>query len=422
MSRFALVLGLAATALAASPVDEEESAVVHFSNLADDVRACFGSDCFSTVFCFQGKSSLDVTWITTEVVGVVEFDRKIKPVSFACESEDDFSLKSLFHLHPSRPETRLLARQSAGPSLMSKVFDLFSTQQSGESQQQQQLSSKFEVKLSPFGSSCFQMKAAATEGGKGDGWVHLETRSVLDVNLVPVAALGLVLMATSKRLSTMPEFYYLSGASMGVAFAVSVLVLVILHVANGRESGAHSRSQFGLAALVQASVLFMRKSVVDFLGDYVEYVVVYVVVSFSISLALIHYLLRTPQGVVLNPGLCDILNVLLACMGACFLAYCTTRSARWQVGMVSMTCVYTILSASLFARPAKAPKAFSTPSRSRPGAFPNPKTPDQALEFIAQNHHKFVLQRFDPSQDDTQSEEDDQGEDSGEGEGDLHYD
>lgn len=421
------VLGLAAVALASSSssfTDEEESAVVHFSSPADDARACFGQDCFSTVFCFQGESSLDVTWVATEVVAVVEFDRKIKPVSFACESEDDFSLKSLFHLHTSRPETRLLARQSAAPSLLSKVFGLFSSQQSGENHQQQ-LSSRFEVRFSPFGSSCFQMKAEGGGGKKDQGArVRLETRSVLDVGLVPVAALGLVLLGTSKRLSTMTEFYYLSGASLGVVFAVSVLVLVGLHMVNGR--GEHSRSQFGLAALMQASVLFMRKSVVDFLGDYVEYVVVYVVVSFSASLALIHYLLRTPEGVVLNPGLCDILNVLLACAGAGLVAYCTTRSPRWQVGMVFATCVYTMLFASRVPGTAKAPRPFSTPSRSRSGPSSQfrPKTPDQALEFIAQNHHKFVLNRFQEDDEDSLSG-DSLGEDeydSGEGEGDLHYD
>jgi hypothetical protein len=68
-------------------------------------------------------------------------------------------------------------------------------------------------------------------------------------------------------------------------------------------------------------------------SHYIEYVAVYVVVSFGASLALIHYSLKPKDGpIVLNPAICDMLRIALTAGGAFVAVTAMVRSGRVQLG------------------------------------------------------------------------------------------
>jgi hypothetical protein len=87
------------------------------------------------------------------------------------------------------------------------------------------------------------------------------------------AGLGVVLIAVAKRLSTLTEFYYFSGASLGVGCAVGVLVLLFFYLTKNRSSP--TSSQFGVAAILQASLLFLRKRIVELVSLFLGNVLVF---------------------------------------------------------------------------------------------------------------------------------------------------
>lgn len=393
-----LVLVLGAAAVAKEETTAPRSKVTFFHDL-NSQKSCIGSDCFDITFCYRGNSFLALNMAFTEIVGQVEFDTPVdaSDVHVDSESEDEYSFKSLLMLHNTSPQDRLLQRQTTGGSMMSRVYQLF-TPKAIQEENAHLKSKRFEITFSPFDTTCFQI-AAKKPQSQVSAVISLQARTLLDYKLAPLIGLGAALVLTAKRLSVMPEFYYLSGASIGVGFAVSVLVLCFFYLTNDRSSGATSRSHFGIAALVQAAVVFMRKSIFDMMADYMEYVLVYVIVSFSLSLALIHYSLRTETGVVLNPALCDVLHVGLASLGSGIIGFTLTHSPRLQIMLVLITAMYTMLvSSRLFGKQQKpirkaAAAAYSTPIRRSIVAVEVLQTPEQALDFIAQNHNRFVLRK-----------------------------
>jgi len=331
---------------------------------------CFG-DCFNTTYCFEGSSYFNLQKLSQEIIVTWDFTpTQIVPICH--DSEDDLWFRSV--LHKSTPAQRLQLLKQQESSLFSKITRIIYPSETSKSA----TTTHNLLRISPFGQSCFQTcaRSASAEEQVGiTGKLYLTPRNLLfPLPWFPLA-LGALLLVSASKLSTSTEFYYISGATLGVCFAISVFVLIFFYFTNNRTSA--TRSQFGIAALLQGIVVYLRSSLFNLLSEYLEYVLIYVGVSFVVSLALLHYSVkRGPSGgVELNSALCDLLRVGLSSAGAFIIAHSVVASTRWQLYIVVLVAVFTAPGQSLKVEE-------------------KTNSEDDFVSFLIKNHQKIVLRKL----------------------------
>jgi hypothetical protein len=99
-----------------------------------------------------------------------------------------------------------------------------------------------------------------------------------------------------------------------------------------------TKSQLGVAAFFQVGVVYKRKAVLDVVRAYIDWIALYIFVTFVSSLGLVHYFLKGNDGKIkLSASLKDIVRIALQLLGAFFISI-PIPSARYR--LISMFAIF----------------------------------------------------------------------------------
>jgi len=289
------------------------------------VKECHGARCKSTLYCWRGVRFADLNQVLSHVNVEIEFSNSDDNHCIDVESDDALTLKSfLFGFENETAVDRLSERigQSNGwiPSwLMSAVLGYRKTTQHGICTKK-----SCQAQLSPYGMSCVRICRENVESAK----IALQSEFSLNENALYLVLAGAFITKIARNLSERPETFYITGATLGVLFAIALLVLIISRVVT--RSGP-TNTQLGVAAFFQVGVLYARNAVIDFIKTYVDWIALYVLVTFLSSMGLVHYFLNGANGQIeLSSSLKDIVRIALQLLGA-FLMAMIVPSPRYRV-------------------------------------------------------------------------------------------
>lgn len=320
-----------------------EARRVHEVRAGFDVP-CEGELCHESVFCWRGARFADLNQLTRRIHAEVEFQHE-SDMCVDAEMDDALSFRSLlFGYDNETAAIRLSNRIGSGRSWLSHLIldTVFGTRHKSTGDGVC-IDKKCTVHFSPYGLSC--MRLCGERNPKDQHTMHAEIRfrveSVLDSRALTTWFFGLLLGSASRTLSERPEVFYLTGGSLGVMFAVALLVLIVSRMTT--RSGP-TKAQLGLAAVFQVGVVYARNAVYEFIKNYIDWIALYVIVTFVASLGLVHYFLKGEDGKVrLSSSLKDIVRIALQLL-ASFLMASPITSARYRLIITLGMFTFSVLS------------------------------------------------------------------------------
>ena len=321
------------------------------------VIPCEGELCLQTLFCWKGARFADLNQVASRVTATVNFSDE-HDTCVEAESDDVLSLRSLaFGYNNETAAIRLSERIGHERGWLSSLIlkalvgDHKSTGDGVCNGKQ------CTIQTSPYGQSCIRLcSKPPTDGRIMKAEVFFKSENAIDLSALYLWFLGFALAAAAPSLSQRPEMFYLTGGSLGVMFAVALLVLIVSRMAT--RSGP-TKSQLGVAAVFQVGVVYMRKAVYDFVKSYIDWIALYVVVTFVASLALVHYFLKGEDGRIhLSSSLKDIVRTALQLLAA-FLIAAPIPSARFRIITIALVLATEV--ASSLSKGALATRFIGTP-------------------------------------------------------------
>jgi hypothetical protein len=105
-----------------------------------------------------------------------------------------------------------------------------------------------------------------------------------------------------------------------------------------------TKSQLGVAAFFQVGAVYARNAVFEFIKSYIDWIALYVILTFVSSLGLVHYFLKGEDGKIrLSSSLKDIVRVSLQLL-ASFLIAMPVTSARYRLITTGVVFGFQVLS------------------------------------------------------------------------------
>ena len=300
---------------------------LHIEDMAHGfIIPCEGDLCLDTQFCWKGARYADLNQIMKRVTVVVNFTNT-EDTCVESESDDVLSLRALGFGNDdasSRLQNRPRYEQRWVSSLVLRTI-LGEHRVAGEGECN---GNQCTLQMSPYGQSCIRLCSKAQPLSKMSANVLFASENSIDMRTIYMWLIGFSLITAAPKLSQNRGMFYLTGGSLGVMFAVALLVLIVARMTT--RSGP-TKSQLGLAAFFQVGVVYMRKALYDFIKSYIDWIALYVTVTFAASLALVHYLLTDQDGNVRpRESLKDIVRTALQLLGAFFIA-APIPSARYRI-------------------------------------------------------------------------------------------
>ncbi|KAH9255426.1 hypothetical protein BASA81_006545 [Batrachochytrium salamandrivorans] len=365
------VFGLLALAFAAASGSE-----VVVMNGREAGAQCIGEDCLGQVWCWQGSRFADLNQLTRQITAVVSSKAEEE---LCVDYESDDQLSAVLRHRELDAAHRLLGKPHAN-LFTSTLRDLFAFSPSG-------LGAGKEVKFSGYLQSC----VALCKAPKFKVEVDFASKSWLSVEALSLMVGGLVLVVFAPRLSGNRVMFYLSGGVLGVLFAVAGLVLAV-----GFRTARPSKTQVTLALMCQFSVVLLRDLLYRLWASInLDWVVLYVLVSFTCSLCVVHYYVSKAGGAP-NPALVDLVQIGIQIVGVALLVApipSPTLKALFGAFIISSQLALhlysTIGTKATAATVEPSQNAFQTPKRRNhtPSAIP-------LSVRVPSSHQKISLQEY----------------------------
>lgn len=355
-------------------------------------RTCFGDECLQQIYCWEGHRFADLNQITKQVTA------RITPIGndgeeLCVDSETDDQLSTLLRSSSMKENAahRLQNRKPGFSALFTSLVDKL--QSFTDTTPAQKTSAERTMTFSAYSLSCVALCKAPTRAPVTieftvDGEIKLEAMSLMLV--------GLVLLLFAPKLSENRTMFYLSGGVLGVLFAVSAVVVLV-----GFRTLRPTKSQVSAAVMFQFSFCFIRDLVWRWLSMLnLDWVLAYVAVTFTLSLVLVHYMIKRNEGGV-NPAFVDFCQLGIQILGVLLIVSPIPSSTlRIVLGFVL---VASQLTSHWFKPIANKPTTASLDNVNIDNPFQTPKRRSTAAATtsipltvrVPSSHHRISLQEYD---------------------------
>jgi len=291
------------------------------------VIPCEGEMCMQTLFCWKGARFADLNQLGSKVTAEVKFHDK-QDTCIEVESDDKLSPRFILFGHDEPAEVRLSNRMGQEKSWVTSIREMIAGDNKGSSDAVECMGTICTVKMSPYLQSCIRLCSKPVRDRTIKAEVTFRSENAFDAQTLYFWAIGFAIVASANALSRRPEMFYIFGGTLGVTCAVALLVLVISRLTT--QSGP-TKAQLGIAATFQIGAVYMRNTVEKFILAYLDWIVIYVLVTFSASIAFIHYWLKGDDGRIrISSSLNDIMRTMLQLLGA-FVITARVPSAWYRI-------------------------------------------------------------------------------------------
>jgi hypothetical protein len=296
---------------------------------------CSSSNCTDTsIFCHHGYR-----WVSFEKWPVrrdlvVTFEQHAEGRTFEVASKDEWNVRLSTFSSPLDPVQRL--SQKKMPSLyhvlhiveqilsfgwLSKLGGIFQSSTSGIGHiPDDYRCHKHECRFttSPYDKACLRMIHPLPS--KVNFKVTVQHRSDF-INIISIMLISVVIIYLAPRISHQPMFFYLSGGTIGIFFAISVLILLFFKTT--RPAGESPKAtHYSIAFFIQSLAYYFRTSLAYLANEYFEFILLYVCVAFFLSVFLIHWMIKRPDGTSgVNGAVLDTAHVCVLLFGIGLGAY-----------------------------------------------------------------------------------------------------